>query len=104
MGKKIITFQRIEDEKDRRVCFKKRRIGLVKKAIQLSKLSDCQIEIKVYNPEGDTLLFYKSSDDHDLHQMSSSLNEYLKVTNKNEELINSLENSITSHGANAHNK
>ena len=38
MGKNT---EKIIDERERRICFKKRRIGLVKKAMQLSKLSDC---------------------------------------------------------------
>ena len=66
MQMKTTQTQKIQDERERRVCFKKRRIGLVKKAMQLSKLSDCQIEIKIFNPEGQSLLLYRSSDDHDL--------------------------------------
>lgn len=33
MGRKKIEIEKIEDERIRRVCFKKRRIGLFKKAI-----------------------------------------------------------------------
>ena len=40
MGRKKILIEKIEDEKLRRMTFKKRRVGLLKKAIQLSKLTD----------------------------------------------------------------
>jgi hypothetical protein len=51
MGRKKIEIEKIQDERDRRVTFKKRRIGLLKKAIQLSKLTDAIVMLKVYNKE-----------------------------------------------------
>ena len=39
MGRKKIAMEQITNEKIKRVTFKKRRIGLLKKAIQLSKLT-----------------------------------------------------------------
>ena len=51
MGKKSILIEQIADERIRRVCFKKRRIGLIKKAIQLSKLTDARVMLKVYHKE-----------------------------------------------------
>ena len=64
MGKKSILFELIENEKERRVCFKKRRIGLLKKAIQLSKLSGCEIDLRIYNSSDKSLLHYQSEYDH----------------------------------------
>jgi len=51
MGRKKIEIERISDDRIRRVTFKKRRIGLLKKAIQLSKLSDAKIVLKIYHNE-----------------------------------------------------
>ena len=48
MGRKKIEMGRIEDDRVRRVTFKKRRVGLLKKAMQLSKLTDAKIELKIY--------------------------------------------------------
>ena len=48
MGRKKIEMDRIEDDRVRRVTFKKRRVGLLKKAMQLSKLTDAKIELKIY--------------------------------------------------------
>jgi len=50
MGRKKIQIEHIKDERTRRVTFKKRRIGLLKKAIQLSKLTGARVELKIYNP------------------------------------------------------
>jgi hypothetical protein len=65
MGRKKIEMDRIEDERTRRVTFKKRRIGLLKKAIQLSKLTDAKIMLKVYNEEDDSLIEYFSHSEED---------------------------------------
>ena len=40
MGRKKIEIKQIENERQNRVTFKKRRMGLLKKALQLSKLTD----------------------------------------------------------------
>jgi hypothetical protein len=56
MGRKKIEIENILDDRNRRVCFKKRRMGLLKKAIQLSKLTKCWIHMKVYNPEDCSLI------------------------------------------------
>lgn len=60
MGRKKIEIERIDDERIRRVTFKKRRIGLLKKAIQLSKLTDAKVMLKVYHEEDDSLVEYYS--------------------------------------------
>lgn len=41
MGRKKIEFVQLEDSRNRRICFKKRRFGLLKKAMQLAALSNC---------------------------------------------------------------
>lgn len=61
MGRKKIEIQPIDDERVRRVCFKKRRIGLFKKAIQLSKLTGCKISLRIWNDEDNSLMEYDSN-------------------------------------------
>ena len=58
MGRKKIEIERIDDERVRRVCFKKRRIGICKKAMQLSKLTGCKISMKIWNQEDCSLMEY----------------------------------------------
>jgi hypothetical protein len=48
MGRKKLKIESIDDDKVRRVMFKKRRIGLMKKAMQLCKLTGCMIEMRIY--------------------------------------------------------
>jgi hypothetical protein len=45
------------------VTFKKRRIGLIKKAMQLSKLTNCNIRMTIYNPEDRSLVEYFSQEE-----------------------------------------
>ncbi len=65
MGRKKIEHERIRDDRIRRVTFKKRRMGLIKKAIQLSKLTDARIMLKIYHAEDDSLVEYYSHDEAD---------------------------------------
>ena len=48
MGRGIRQTVFIEDENQRRLTFKKRRINLIKKAMQLSLISDCQISLQIF--------------------------------------------------------
>ena len=51
MGRKKINIELISDDRTNRVTFKKRRLGLLKKAMQLSLLTDAKMVIKIYNPQ-----------------------------------------------------
>ena len=51
MGRNKIEVEPIEDTRSRRITFKKRRFGLLKKAMQLCTLSNCNVELRVYNNE-----------------------------------------------------
>ena len=60
MGRGIRESELIADEHARRLTYKKRRIGLLKKAMQLSLLSDCEIQLKIFWKEDGSLLEYSS--------------------------------------------
>ena len=59
MGRKKINMGLIQDNIERMKCFKKRRIGVVKKLMQLSHLSGCKIDLKIYLEEDLSLLEYR---------------------------------------------
>ena len=64
MGRKKEEIDMLTDVRERKVTFKKRRIGIIKKAIQLSKLTGAVVELKVYNPEDGSLIeFFSESHD-----------------------------------------
>jgi len=58
MGRKKIQIRRIDDERVRKVTFAKRKSGLVKKAMELSLLCDCDIALLIFTPKPDQK-FYK---------------------------------------------
>ena len=63
MGRGKIKAEKIEDFKNRRISFKKRRISLIKKAMQLSLMSNCDIQLKIFWKEDNSLIDYCSSEE-----------------------------------------
>merc|ERR1712166_833713 len=61
MGRKKISIQRIDDVRVRKVTFNKRKAGLVKKAMELSLLCDCEVALVVFTSENK--LYKYASDD-----------------------------------------
>lgn len=60
MGRKKIEIKRIEDDRNRQVTFVKRKNGIFKKAMELSKLCDCEIALIVFDAN-DKLYQYSST-------------------------------------------
>ena len=101
MGRRKINIENIVDERIRRVTFKKRRIGLLKKAIQLSKLTNAIVQLKVYQPEDQSLIEYYSHSEKDfanVQKNSEHVYEYSKFFNKHYNLVANLEEKVTKHG------
>ena len=57
MGRRSIPIQRIEKDSNRRVTFKKRRAGFLKKAYELSILCDVDIALILFSPVGELTYF-----------------------------------------------
>jgi hypothetical protein len=72
MGRKKIQIKLIQDERIKRVTFKKRRIGLLKKAIQLSMLTEAKVMLKVYNSKDKSLIEYYSHSETDFENLSKN--------------------------------
>ncbi|KAI7830755.1 hypothetical protein BC939DRAFT_260538 [Gamsiella multidivaricata] len=72
MGRKKIQIKTIMDERNRQVTFQKRRFGLMKKAMELSVLCDCQIGLIIFN-SNNKLVQYSS------HDIDSILLRYTEV-------------------------
>ena len=102
MGRKKIEIEPIPDYRVRRVCFKKRRIGVFKKAIELSKLTNCIIEMKVYNPEDRSLVEYFSQSPSDLDNIKPHTNkvkEFSRFYNRNYDVVANLEEKLSKSSA-----
>ena len=100
MSRRKIQIENILDDRNRKVCFKKRRMSLLKKALQLAKLSNCLVYMKVFNPEDFSLLELNTFDSNSVNFSSVSaesqeVHEYVKVNKENYLLI---EDQITKHG------
>ena len=94
MGRKKIEIQLQENSKERRVTFKKRRFGLLKKAMQLSIMSNTVVALSVYNTEDKSFLEYISNETNisdKTNENKKDLHEYVKVSNKNYNLIEKLD-------------
>jgi hypothetical protein len=60
-GRKKIDIEAIKDERNRNVTFNKRKQGLMKKAMELSILCNCEISLVIFNNENN-LYEYCSTD------------------------------------------
>lgn len=60
MGRKKIKIEKINDERTRQTTFSKRKVGLVKKAIELSVLCDCEVLLIGFGPQ--QIFQYSSAD------------------------------------------
>lgn len=78
MDKKKDLYVEIKDERTRRITFKKRRIGILKKAIQLSLLSGSVIELKVYNEKDKSFVEYYSHSKNQFEGLTKDSNEVLE--------------------------
>lgn len=60
VGRKKIKIQRIEDDRNRQVTFLKRKNGLLKKAMELGVLCDCEVSVVIFNLNNGKLFEYSS--------------------------------------------
>jgi len=63
MGRNKITIERISNERNRQATFTKRKTGLIKKAMELSILCDCEIALIIFSSNNN--LFPYSATDRD---------------------------------------
>jgi hypothetical protein len=97
MGRKKIDMVDIQDNRVRRVTFKKRRIGLLKKAIQLSKLTNAHIVLQVFNSEDNSYMLYES-ESHPKKTRIREADEWVKFSDANHDLVEFIEDMVTKHG------
>ena len=101
MGRKKEENNMLTDVRERKVTFKKRRIGIIKKAIQLSKLTGSVVELKVFNPEDGSLIeFFSDSLDQlkDIGRESSTVKQYCRFDSSHFPIVQNIEENVTRHG------
>ena len=60
MGRGKIDIDYINDSRNRKISFKKRRFGILKKIMELSALSGCDVDLQIWNKDDGSLMKYKS--------------------------------------------
>ena len=80
MGRKKIKIERISAVKNRQVTFNKRKVGLMKKAMELSILCDCRIAVVIFSEQ--RLYTYAST------AMDSIMHHYQRYQGPYEQLTN----------------
>ncbi|KAI8976433.1 hypothetical protein BDB01DRAFT_802826 [Pilobolus umbonatus] len=90
MGRKKIKIQPIQDERNKQVTFLKRKLGLMKKAYELSVLCDCEIALIIFNNNGKLVQYASTDIDHILMKYT----EYSEFSESksNQDFINAEEN------------
>jgi len=86
MGRRKLDMMSIGNEKDKKVTMKKRRTGLLKKAMELSKLTGARIHLKVFTPQDKFLYEFVSKKNDPILKMNKSCSEvksYAKFNNDN---------------------
>ena len=81
MGRNKIVIERITNERNRQATFTKRKNGLMKKAMELSILCDCEIALIIFSSNG-KLFQYSSTD------MDKVLLRYTEFTESHKPLTN----------------
>ncbi|EKE40435.1 hypothetical protein ENUP19_0305G0064 [Entamoeba nuttalli] len=62
MGRNKISIERIANDRNRQATFTKRKNGLIKKAMELSILCDCEIALICFNSTNNKIFVYSSGD------------------------------------------
>ena len=60
MGRKKIAIKRISDTRRRHVTYSRRKVGLMKKAYELSVLTSCDIGLVMISEDGEKVTLYSS--------------------------------------------
>ena len=106
MGRRKIEIKHIENQKMRRVTFRKRRIGLLKKAIELSLLTGAKVYLKVYHEKDKSLIEYNSEASVSaITQLSKDnaekVKKYSKYSNDDMDLVDQIDLRLASNGKGA---
>jgi hypothetical protein len=100
MGKKKLeSITKIQDKNSRNVTYCKRKRGLIKKAMELSKLCDQQIYMAVFDKEKQRLVEYRSTPDFTcklVHHLSKEkYKQYVRLERYDNTHYPSFEKNIT---------
>lgn len=82
-GRKKIKIERIEQSGNRQATFNKRKVGLVKKAIELSILCECEIAMLVFAKNGKMISYSSSETEQLIEKYHNYEGYYQSISNDN---------------------
>ena len=98
MVKGKIQAELIQDARVRLKCFKKRRMGILKKAMQLELITGCHVQIKIFNEQDESCLVYGSDQKSLKERPVESCEQYVKFTQNDYSYLCDIENQIQKYG------
>lgn len=102
MGRNKIEIDFVENKRKRKYCFKKRRFAIIKKAIELSKLTGCHVEVRVSYDEDNSLVSYNSNGPTapslTLDELVRKCDQYVKFDELKHNEISILDRMLTNTG------
>merc|ERR1711916_363182 len=81
MGRRKIAMKPIKAGSSRRATFEKRRIGLLKKAMELSILCSSTVSVTIYNPDGDVYVYSSEPYENVVNKFREYSGTYKLLTN-----------------------
>ena len=84
-----IQTEYIQDPKTRSKCFKKRRMGILKKAMQLELITGCSVHLQVINKEDSSLISYGQISEG---IRSDGFDQYAKFSRDHYDFFSKIEN------------
>ena len=85
MGRKKRAVEIITDDSKKLLCFKKRRINLIKKAMELSLYTNCFIKIEIFQKDDGSLLEYVSKPEQE-KRSADEIKQHVSLNNNNYDL------------------
>ena len=87
MGRKKIIIKPIAHPSTRRATFEKRRIGLLKKAMELSILCKSTVSLTIYTPEGEVYVYASEPYENVVQKFQNYRGPYRLLTNDHLEFL-----------------
>ena len=81
--KKLDTMDYIQNANSRNIAYNKRKKGLVKKAMELSKLCGINVNLVVFDEQKKRLMHYNSTDEFSINNIENLLEQYKNNDSKN---------------------
>lgn len=81
MGKRKITIKPIKNDAVRKATYEKRKVGVIKKAMELSILCQCNVSVTLFTPEGEVVVYSSEPYENIMQKFQNYEGNYTLLTN-----------------------